>query len=194
MKCTIIQENNPILAWKKCLQIHMNQNPLFVETDLNLIDLESDLFKRYYKEYKWHFKDSRRSLLQNMERNLTRYEFSYYDRIHSYFGKDQVKAIVEKPNEIISLWDPKNDSQNSPKPCLVTIKIIPEDKFLHLSVTFRSRDIIRRMYPNFIALKIFQNDCAEMMKKHPGKLFDYSNQAFYREEDLNKVLSWIEFE
>ena len=193
MKSLVIIDDNPMNAWKSIVENYNDGLPCFVETDLTNIDLESNFFKRYYKEFKWHFNDSYRSLMIKMTRNLTPYEFSYYDRIHDYFGQDQEHTILANQNNVISLWDVTKDPNNNPKPCLLTLKVIRDKDYLHLSITFRNRDIIRRMYPNFVALSRFHNNLCKQLSLKQGKLFDYSNQIIVRKQDLDKVKSWEEF-
>jgi thymidylate synthase len=193
MKPSVIQNNFPLKAWKELIETHDMGSPVFVETELSNIDVDSPLFIRYYNSYKWHFRDTKRSLLDEMKRPLTQYEFSYYERIHDYFGINQTDIVSVNPNNIICTWDSKKDYENNPKPCLITIKFIQEKNFLHISTTFRMRDLIRRMYPNFIALSIFHKNHADKLNCKTGKLFDYSNQAAAKKEDLIKVKSWEEF-
>ena len=193
MKPIIIQNSFPMEVFHQTISSFEEGVPLFIETDLNNLDLDSALFKRLSSTFQWHFRDSCRSLLNKMERPLTLYEFSYYDRLHDYFGIDQVAKIRENTNNIVCNWDPKKDFDNHPRPCFLTMKFIPEKEFLHVSVTFRTRDVIKRMYPNFIALRILMEEQCKIMNKKMGKLFDYSNQIMTKKEDLANVRSWIEF-
>lgn len=188
-----VANDNPLQAWKEVVQNFTSGAPCFVETDLKNIDIDSELFKLLSDKYAWHFRDSHRSLLIKMGRNLTPYEFSYYDRIHSFFGFDQWEMAMKKPNNIICNWD-HGDHERRPKPCFVTAKLLAEGKFVHLSVTFRTRDVLKRMYPNFLALRIFMQETAERMNKRVGKLFDYSNQIIADSDDIQAIKKWPEFE
>ncbi len=193
-KSIIVVNDKPLEAWREVIKKFQPGCPLFVETDLSQLDLDSCLFKKYYDSFKWHFRDSHRSLMIEMQRALTRYEFSYYDRIHTYFGVDQLKHIRNKPNDIICNWDPVKDPTNQPKPCFITLKLIPDGKHLNISVTFRTRDVIRRLYPNWVVLfALLQEEC-KLRNRKPGKLFDYSNQVMARKEDLLRVNAWDEFD
>jgi thymidylate synthase len=167
--------------------------PLFVETDLKNLSLDSILLKRLNAEFKWHFRDTQRSFLTKMERPLTRYEFSYYSRMHDHFGFDQTVKVRENMNNVVCNWDPKVDFDNHPRPCFLTLKLIPEKEFLNVSVTFRTRDVLKRMVPNWIAIKVFMEEECKVAGKKMGKLFDYSNQVMAKKEDLAKVKSWDEY-
>jgi len=193
MNAITVSNPYPMKAWKEVIDKFYRGVPCFLETDLNNLDVESDLFYRYCQSYKWHFRDSHRSLLIKMERNLTPYEFSYYDRMREYFGIDQVEMARKHPNNIICNWEVGKDHKKRPRPCFVTAKFIPDKEFLHLSVTFRTRDVIKRMYPNFVALRFFLNEQASLLNKKPGKLFDYSNQIIADNQDLARVRDWKEF-
>lgn len=187
IKPIIIQNDCPIETLYTLLEIYENQCPLFIETDLKNIKLDSDFFKKYYSTFQWHFRDSHRSLIQRMHRKLNRYEFSYFDRIHDYFDVDQIEICREKPNNVVCCWDSRNDFTNSPKPCLLTMKFIRDKQYLHISVNFRTRDIIRRMFPNWIALRCLLEQEARLLNKKPGKIFDYSHQIMAKEEDVVKL-------
>lgn len=193
MNAIVIKENNPLDCWKYVVSNFNSGVPCFLETEISLLNIEDPLFNRLSNEYKWHFRDTYRSFFKKMNRNLTRYEFSYYERMHDYFDQDQIKTILEKPNLILCNWDPNIDRINNPKPCFITAKIIEEGKFLNLSVTFRTRDIIKRMIPNFLAFRIMLEKICNVKNKKMGKLFDYSNQIIAKSQDIEKVKSWIEF-
>ena len=193
MNAIIVNNNHPMKVWKEIIDKFYRGVPCFLETDLNNLDIKSDLFQKYYKSFKWHFKDTHRSLLINMERKLTPYEFSYCDRMHKHFGFDQVEMVRNKSNNIICNWETGKDHNRRPRPCFVTAKFITEKSFLHLSVTFRTRDVIKRMYPNFVAFRIFLDKQASLLNKKPGKLFDYSNQIIAENKDLANVRNWKEF-
>lgn len=187
----VVKEKEPIVAWKKALYVN---GPLVIETDLKLINEKNPLHIKLCSSYKWHHDDSLRSLLEKMDRPLNQFEFSYYDRIREHFGEDQLDIIIKDQNAIISTWDIKVDKDNRIRPCLATLRLLSDRDYLHLSVTFRVRDVIRRLYFNMLALNKLQQECCKLLNKSQGLLFDYSNQAFCRDDDLSKVFSWKELE
>lgn len=193
MNSIIIKNNFPLKAWKEIIEEFQNGVPLFVETDLNNLDTNSNLFNKFYNHFKWHFRDSHRSMNIKMERNLTPYEFSYYNRMREYFGIDQLELNLKNKNNIICNWDNKKDYISRPKPCFVTGKFIQEDNYLHFSCTFRTRDVIKRLYPNYISLRLMLEKCAEQHNLKLGKLFDYSNQIIAQKDLIEEIESWQEF-
>lgn len=193
MNAITVSNPYPMKAWIEVINNFYRGVPCFLETELSNIDVTSDLFLKYYNSYKWHYKDSYRSLLTKTERGLTPFEFSYHNRMTEFFGIDQVEMARNKPNNIICNWEVGKDHNRRPRPCFVTAKFIIDKQFLNLSVTFRTRDVIKRMYPNFVALRFFLEEQASLLDKKPGKLFDYSNQIIADNKDLNNVRNWKEF-
>lgn len=186
-----IREAEPIDAFFQVLDLGVNGESLLIETDLRLLD--QDFVSRYSKEFSWHFKDSQRSLLTPDISNPD-FEFSYFNRIHNHFGFDQLYFVLGglkkgSRSRIISTWDPKVDMETKALiPCLVVLKLSISDRNeLDLGVVFRSRDIMKRMIPNWVALDVFQRNCADLIGLKQGILSDYSLQWFYRHDDLQRL-------
>ena len=193
MKTIIVQNDNPMDCLIYIIDNFIENSPMYIETDLNNIDVSSDFFNKYKSMFKWHFNDSFRSVLVKMKRPLTKYEFSYYNRIYDYFGVNQEEIISRNFNNIICNWDSKSDYKNHPKPCLLTAKFIQEKEYIHLSITFRTRDIIKRLYPNWIALRIFFQKICDKHCKKMGKLFDFSNQIICDSNKRNQIMNLEEY-
>ena len=181
----------PINCFKELLQEEISSgNFLLIHTDLNLLDL--DFLTKYADLFRWHFKDSQRSLLTSTISN-SQYEFSYWNRIHEYFKVDQLKQAIQELHDNkqcrpISTWSPNEDLLASGIiPCLMTLQFSKVEDQLNLTVVFRSRDIIRRMIPNWNALKILQQQTADTLKLRMGSLYDVSLKWFYKDLDLVKL-------
>lgn len=165
------------------LRLVKKDEPTYFEFDIN--DLSEELLDRHRKLYPWHFKDSIRSFTNDNITNLSKYEFSYQNRFKKYFKVDQFDYANKS---IINTWDPKIDLFAIIKPCLLILKFIRDGEYLHLSVVYRKRDLIKRLIPNWCCLCVLLTEQAQKFNLKPKLLLDYSIQATYNDKDR---LKWI---
>ena len=184
---------DPVYCLKEVLRMGTSGVSLLIITDLK--KLSRDFLDSYSNIFGWHFRDSERSLLSSKISN-PKYEFSYFDRIHSHFGFDQLEFVLEglrngTRSRVISTWDQTLDMRTKEIiPCLTLLQFSLDDSLprkLDLSVVFRSRDIVRRMVPNWNALDILQRQCADALHCEQGVLIDYSLKWFYTEADYSRL-------
>ena len=166
------------------LELSEKNNPIFFEFDLK--KLSDELIDKHRLVFPWHFKDSVRSITNSNIKNLTPYEFSYSNRFIKHFGINQIELCKSNLKNIVLTWDPKIDLFNFPRPCLLAIKFIKDGKFLHLSVVFRNRDLLKRLIPNWYCCYIILNNISKDLSLKTGKLFDYSIQSMYNDNDYQK--------
>jgi thymidylate synthase len=97
-------------------------------------------------------------------------KYTYGQRMRSWFGVDQVEAVIEKivneknsPSGVISLWDVK-DHITGGSPCLnhILVKIL-EDK-LTLTALFRSNDMFGAWPLNISGLRLLQSQILDRLK------------------------------
>lgn len=101
-------------------------------------------------------------------------EYTYGQRIRSYFHIDQVKAVVTKlksnrddASAVISLWDVKVDSQQSRnRPCLNTVWVRIIGNCLTLTATFRSNDMYSAWPANAMSLIGLQREIRDLVDPH----------------------------
>lgn len=184
-------EGSPGDCFTAIIKTGKNQgNNLLVYTDLKKLD--RSFIEQYDDAFHWHLKDSTRSL-NTGDLADPKFEFSYYDRIHKYFGINQMdlalqELVTEKRSRPIVLWDPKVDLQaKNLIPCLTMISFNINFNEVNMSVVFRSRDIIRRLIPNWNALQFFQERIANSLSMKVGTLTDFSLSWFYRNDDLERL-------
>ncbi len=93
--------------------------------------------------------------------------YTYGNRMRSWFGQDQVKEAVTKlvrePNSravVVSLWDPVKDLTIGGSPCLnhIWFRINEKSQKFYMTVVFRSHDMFEGYPENLYALRIFQNE------------------------------------
>jgi len=188
-----IETVDPVTAFKELIASGKSEgNSLLILTRLDSID--QDFLERYSKTFSWHFRDSERSLLTPDVSNPI-YEFSYYDRIHTHFGIDQLDFMLTglklgSRSRVICTWDQRSDLRTKELiPCLTLLQFDIKDYCLDMSVVFRSRDIVRRLIPNWNALAKLQKSCADKLNMKPGWISDYSLKWFYRKEDFERLRS-----
>lgn len=184
-------EGEPKDCFSSIISTEMTRgNNLLIYTDLKKLD--KDWISKYDDAFHWHLKDSTRSL-NTGDLADPKFEFSYYDRIHKYFGINQMdlvlqELVTEKRTRPIVLWDPKVDLQaKNLIPCLTMISFNIDFNQINMTVVFRSRDIIRRLIPNWNALQFFQERIANSLSMKVGTLSDFSLSWFYRNDDLERL-------
>ena len=189
-----ILSNNPIDLFKALLSTgQLSGGPLFMNVDLKLLD--QAFVDKYGEIFGWHLKDSHRSLITDVVNN-PKYEFSYFNRITKHFEIDQMKHVLDslrrkdfRKNMIVT-WDPKVDlASDGLIPCLTALSFNVSGGELNMGVLFRSRDVVRRLIPNWNALKYMQTRISESEGFQCGTLADFSFQWFYRQEDYEKIIA-----
>ena len=146
------------------------------------------LIEKHKKIFPWHHNDTLYSYSYEARKESERKTYSY--RMHVMF-KDQFTHIAKNNNSLICTWDTKNDIERDRKPCLILIKIFKEKNVLHCSVVFRNRDVLRRMIGNWAAIREkmkWFNEKYYRGRYKLGNIYDFSMQAFYRQDDYKK---WI---
>jgi thymidylate synthase len=191
-----------ITIFVDAIEAFTNGSPLLIKFNQNKID--KNLSKKHRRVFPWHYADTKRSYTQEKlrmhgSRGKTE-DFAYRNRLINYFGYNQMEAQLEKPNKIICMWNAgfsykdsyqsqithKGDMFGEHNPCLTTMRFIPRGKVLDLVVTFRKRDLLRRFIPNIVMLGQWLDEACKEVNKNPGNIIDFSMEAFYREEDLDK--------
>jgi len=187
-----ILNSNPLDLFKSLLSLgQLNGKALFMNVDLKLLD--QAFVDKYGEIFGWHLKDSYRSLMTDVVNN-PKYEFSYFNRMTKHFEINQLEHVLSNirlkklRQNMITFWDPKTDlTSDTIIPCLTALSFFIHEDILNLGVVFRSRDIVRRLIPNWSALKYMQTRIAESEGFKCGTLADFSFQWFYRQEDYEKI-------
>lgn len=103
--------------------------------------------------------------------------YTYGDRIHQYFGVNQLNACIEKLNQnqantaIINLWDSIKDHGSLEPPCLNHLRFSINNQKLFLTATFRSHDVYGAWYLNAASL-LYLQDFVAMILDQPVQLGD----------------------
>ena len=178
----IFKDAHTLNGFKDMLNNFEQKRPSLFIVKLNQI---SPILIMLYKEkFHWHWNDT--------VRNFTKLESSvndaitYYNRMNEHFGYDQAERYLKNMNNCICFWDPKRDMFSIRKPCMITMKMIVDNKILDMVVTWRNRDVLRRMIGNWIMLKRFGQEICDKKKWKLGTLYDFNMQAFYQKDDLKK--------
>jgi hypothetical protein len=183
------KEPTPIDVWMSLFtfQPQLNQ-PLYLPR-LDLQRLNDKFAEDYCKYFKWHFNDSHRSFLTARWNPDSQYEFSYWHRMHdgSNWGKFMLSIAKNTSRSLICTWRSADYDSEKPIPCFVMMWASRIKTALDLTVVFRSRDVIRRMIPNWYAIKLMQRDIANELNLTPGLVNDFSMRWFYKQEDMKKI-------
>jgi thymidylate synthase len=98
-------------------------------------------------------------------------KYTYGQRMRSWFGVDQVEAVIEKilkeknsPSGVISLWDVK-DHVTGGSPCLNHILIKVLENKLTLTALFRSNDMFGAWPLNISGLRLLQIQVLDELRK-----------------------------
>lgn len=90
-------------------------------------------------------------------------EYTYGQRLRSWFGKDQVEQVIQKLTDqidsasaVMSLWDVDDHNNYKSPPCLNHIWLRVVDNELSLTATFRSNDMFAAWPANAIGLRALQ--------------------------------------
>lgn len=179
----ILKCEKPFTVWKMLIESYeknKDEFPLIIETDLKKLD---DKLKNIYQKYfDWHFRDSMRSFLTDSIWN-PKFEFSYYRRMHTAFSVDQIEEVKKKiltdPRKaVISIWSPSIDLYGDIIPCFMNLYVKKYKDDLNFVVVFRSRDIVKRLIPNWYALKIIQENMSKDLSMNVGNIIDISINYF----------------
>jgi len=160
-------------------------------------DLSERLIAWHTQQYPWHHRDTRRSYTQMTLRkhgnNGKRTDFAYMQRAAAYFGYNQFDEHRAQPNKLICVWDPSTDGDNfgEHNPCLVLVRFRKEGRWLLLSAVYRKRDLLTRMIGNVVMLTEWLRNEAERRRLKAGVITDYSMEATYNEDALQKHLKML---
>lgn len=182
---------NPVKVWLS-LFATSSPKPLWLPR-LELEQLSSTFAEDYCKYFKWHFDDSQRSFLTPVIGN-PKYQFSYYRRLHEKrsWGKFENEAMHGSSRNIICTWRLKDHDYGEERiPCFILLSARIRQGWLDFTVVFRMRDIIRRMIPNWYALKTMQMEMAGRNHLGVGVTNDLSLDWFYTAGDRRKIAPLI---
>lgn len=163
------------------LEDHPNGFPLLCQLTTTL-GIDAPVCKLHRDMFPWHWNDTARSFT-SLEVDG---KFGYRKSMVRRFKVDQ-EANMRNKGYVVSMWNPATDNSQPTglKPCLLTMKLIERDNGqIDLCVTFRSRDMLRRMIPNWFQLLEILKRMAKDKRRTPGYLYDFSYEAFWREDDL----------
>jgi thymidylate synthase len=131
-------------------------------------------------------------------------KYTYGQRLRSWFGKDQVQQVIEKlthdinsARAVMSLWDIKEDHDESNPPCLNHIWVRVVSGELSLTATFRSNDMFSAWPANAMGLRALQKYIySALLSSHQslklGPLITISQSAHIYDdcfENVSKVIS-----
>jgi len=157
-------------------------------------EIGKDLVAAFKKVFPWHYSDTQRSYTQAKLRDHGNRgktdDFAYMNRVNGYFGYDQFDEHRRKPNKMICLWDATlmGDNFGQHNPCLVTVKFKQREKYLDMVVTFRKRDLCKRMVGNMVFLALWLNENAKQWQLKSGMITDFSMETQWKKEDLKKLM------
>lgn len=166
-------------AFNNMVLSHVNKMPLICQLDgfcgESLVDW-------HQRKFPWHHEDTRRSF-NSLQADG---KFGYRKRMVRYFNIDLEEALLDGSTDVVGIWDPRVDHRQGPgsKPCLMSLSVMTVDGMLDMSVTFRARDMLRRMVGNWFQLINLLNVIAVARGKKPGRLYDFSYTAWYKPGDL----------
>jgi hypothetical protein len=145
----------------------------------------SPLLKYLCKEkFSWHWRDTERSFNDSDIMKLTKFQFSYLNRMELYFGHNQLEAISKDFSKLLCTWDSKVDLFGKRKPCFILAKFIKNGDELDMITVFRNRDLLKRAIPNWYQLGKIMETVAKKRKLVIGHLYDFNMQVFYKPEDM----------
>lgn len=100
-------------------------------------------------------------------------KYTYGQRLRSWFGRDQIKQIIQKliadidsARAVMSLWDVRDHEANNSPPCLNHIWVRVVDKELSMTATFRSNDMFSAWPANAMGLRALQQHIRDEISKH----------------------------
>lgn len=163
------------------LDNHKQREPLYFSFDLQ--KLNKEILERYRTLFRWQYRDSLRSFTNPDISDLTDRQLSYANRFQEYFGVNQIEACLANPKLVATTWDPKRDLTRTPRPCLLSFRLIQDGKWLHIAVVFRAREMLRRMVGNWYCFMEFQREICEKRDLKPGKIYDFSMEAWFQKSD-----------
>jgi len=187
---------NPFISVNSFISFlkNLNKNNLYsLFLEINNLEIDNNLISLHKKLFPWHFNDTIRSFTNPDISNLSRFQFSYNNRIHKHFGFSQLDIKSLLKNNIINIWDPKIDfNSKDTKPCLLVIKFIKDNDNLNLSVVWRKRDILKRLIPNIFCLSNLLKEYASKLSLNSGIIMDYSLQFDFDNNLKKKFISVAE--
>lgn len=90
-------------------------------------------------------------------------QYTYGQRLRSWFGRDQIEQVIQKlvadidsARAVMSLWDVQDHEANNSPPCLNHIWVRIVDNELSMTATFRSNDMFSAWPANAMGLAALQ--------------------------------------
>lgn len=118
--------------------------------------------------------------------------YSYGMRFRDFRGVDQIKKIIEKlkrnpesKSATIGLMDPTTDYEGH-MPCIVALDFKLRNSELHITGYFRSQDIGKKVYADFLALRKIQTEIAYSVGASLGDVKILISSAHIYEQDFGK--------
>ena len=174
-----INPHRSLKSFNEMISAHVNKMPLMCQLDGPCGD---DLIQHHLDTFEWHHKDTERSFTSDSPDG----RFGYRKRMIRYFGVDLENALLEGKTNVVGIWDPRVDHRQQPgsKPCLMSLAINEVSGVLDMSVTFRARDMVKRMIGNWYQLQLLLEEVANTRGKRVGRIYDFSYTAWYQSNDL----------
>jgi len=105
-------------------------------------------------------------------------QYTYGQRLRSWFGQDQVEQVIQKliteidsARAVMSLWDVRDHAADHSPPCLNHIWLRVTEGELSLTATFRSNDMFAAWPANTMGLRALQEHiCSQITSRSPHKL------------------------
>lgn len=179
--CVFIDPHRSLWSFNEMISAHVTGMPLMCQLDGPCGD---DLIRHHIDKFSWHHDDTHRSFTSLKADS----KFGYRKRMVRYFGVDLESALIDGDTDVVGIWDPRVDHRqpSGSKPCLMSLSVnqVHGTKLLDMLVTFRARDILRRMIGNWFHLINLLHNVAAARGKQPGRIYDFSYTAWYRSNDL----------
>jgi thymidylate synthase (methanogen type) len=203
---------NVVDAWKKTLELIMNQGKDFIDKDkrvcreilnfllviesLNDIEEPVDMMKSF-KDFVYPSKEEFKNIMLD-KINASGYTYSYGHRLFNYRNvKNQIdnfiyKILKSNPNSrraIALVYDPLIDSLKNKKytPGLISIYFRITNSKLEMNAVIRSNDFFIGWPANIYQLFMLQNYLADKLKIPTGKISVFSNSAHIFQEHFEKI-------
>ena len=100
--------------------------------------------------------------------------YTYGQRLRSWFGRDQIEQVIQKliseidaASAVMSLWDVK-DHEKGGSPCLNHVWVRVVEGELSLTATFRSNDMFSAWPANAMGLRALQQHIRDQMQARSG--------------------------
>lgn len=197
----VIDEQKVGAAWKMAYQLVMNEGSAVKDDGVNLLEV-LDLFivvHNVSRDDEILQKDADQKLIDwmvddNFGGNLPvlNWGYSYGMRFRDFHGVNQVDKIVSRiqnnpecKSATISLMDPTTDFAGH-MPCIIGLDFKLRNNKLHVTGYFRSQDIGKKVYADFLAISKIQHEVANKLKSAAGDVKILISSAHIYEQDFGK--------